>query len=202
MGRRSDHSRDELYGMALAAAREIAETEGLRGLTVRRIAGKMGYAPGTLYNLFENLDDLILRLNGETLDTLYENLAKIPLDGDPEAAARALAEGYIAFTRVHPKLWNLLFEHYLPEGKVLPEWHHEKIMRLLGLVEKTLGPLFPPGQEAERHHSARVLWSSLHGICSLESSDKLVETESVESLTESLISNYLAGLLITKRPNP
>lgn len=194
MGRRSDHSREELYAMALAAAREIAEAEGLRGLTVRRIARMIGYAPGTLYNLFENLDDLILRLNGETLDVLYESLADTPLDDNPEAATQRLAAGYIRFTREHPKLWNILFEYHLPEGEELPDWHHEKIRRLLELVERALAPLFPPGQDAEKHHSARVLWSSVHGICSLERTDKLVKTESVESLTGSLISNYLMGL--------
>jgi AcrR family transcriptional regulator len=194
MGRRSDHSREELYAMALAAAREIAEAEGLRGLTVRRIAGRIGYAPGTLYNLFENLDDLILHLNGETLDALYQSLADTPLDDDPEAATHRLAAGYICFTRAHRNLWNILFEHHLPEGEELPDWHHEKIRRLLELVEWALAPLFPPGQDAEKHHSARVLWSSVHGICSLENTDKLVKTESVESLAGSLISNYLMGL--------
>ena len=44
--------------MAMAAAREIAEKEGLRGLTARRIAREIGYTVGTLYNLFDNLDDL------------------------------------------------------------------------------------------------------------------------------------------------
>ncbi len=193
MARRSDHSREELHDMALAAARNIAEKEGLRGLTARRIAKEIGYAPGTLYNLFENLDSLIVHLNGTTLDALYESCAKARLDDDPEAAVRALAERYIRFTRDHRKLWDILFEHRL-HGEELPEWHHEKIKRLLGLVEQALAPLFAPGQEAERHHSARVLWSSLHGMCSLESGEKLVKTESVEAMNDSLVSNYLAGL--------
>ena len=194
MARRSDHSRDELYDMALEAARQIAEKEGLRGLKARRIARDIGYTIGTLYNLFEDLDDLIVHLNGRTLDDLYQAFVRVKLDGEPDAATRALAECYIQFTRSHPKLWNILFEHHLPDGRELPEWHGEKIRQLLGLVERALAPLFPAGQEAERHHCARVLWSSLHGICSLESTGKLVETESVEALSDSLISNYLVGL--------
>ncbi len=70
MARRSDHSRDELYDMALEAARQIAEKEGLRGLKARGIAREIGYTIGTLYNLFEDLDDLIVHLNGRTLDAL------------------------------------------------------------------------------------------------------------------------------------
>ena len=194
MGRRSDHSREELYAMALEAAREIAEEEGLRGLTTRRIARDIGYTVGTLYNVFENLDDLIVHLNGTTLDALYEACSEARLDDEPEAAVRALAESYIRFIREHPKRWGIVFEHHLPDGTELPEWHHEKIQRLLGLLERALAPFFPPGQKAENHHSARVLWSSLYGICSLESGDKLAKNVSVEAMTDSLISNYLAGL--------
>ncbi len=194
MARRSDHSREELYDMALEAARQIAEKEGLRGLKARRIAREIGYTIGTLYNLFEDLDDLIVHLNGRTLDDLYQVFARVKLDGEPDVATRALAACYIQFTRNHPKLWDILFEHHLPDGRELPEWHREKIGQLLDVVERALAPLFPAGQEAERHHCARVLWSSLHGICSLESTGKLVETESVEALSDSLISNYLVGL--------
>ncbi len=38
MGRRADHTREELYEAALAAAWKIGAKEGLRGLTARRIA--------------------------------------------------------------------------------------------------------------------------------------------------------------------
>ncbi len=194
MARRSDHTRDELYEMALAAAREIAEKDGLRGLTARRIAREIGYSPGTLYNVFEDLDDLIVHLNGSTLDTLYEALENIGLDDDPAIAVRALTEGYIRFVRDHPKLWSILFEHHLPDGRLLPNWHHEKIMRLLALLERALAPLFSPGREDLRHHSARVIWSSLHGMVSLEIGGKLVATESVEGMADSLVTNFVAGL--------
>ncbi len=180
--------------MALEAARQIAEKEGLRGLKARRIAREIGYTIGTLYNLFEDLDDLIVHLNGRTLDDLYQAFVRVKLDGEPDAATRALAACYIQFTRNHPKLWDILFEHHLPDGRELPEWHGEKIRQLLGLVERALAPLFPAGQEVERHHCAIVLWSRLHGICSLESKDKLIKTESVEAMSDTLISNYLVGL--------
>ncbi len=40
-------------------------------------------------------DDLIIHMNGRTLDDLYEALANVQLDGEPETAVRALAEGYL-----------------------------------------------------------------------------------------------------------
>ncbi len=194
MGRRSDHSREELREMALTKAMEIIEKEGLRGLAARKVAREIGYTIGTIYNLYDDLDDLILHMHGRTFDALHQALSELPMDGGPEDNLRALADGYIRFVTEHPKLWGAVFEHRLPEGREGPEWNEEKILHLLGLVERALEPLFKPGEEAERHHAARVLWSSLHGITSLDISGKLVATESVTKMAETLITNFLVGL--------
>ncbi len=194
MGRRSDHSRQELHELALTAAWEIAEKEGLRGLTGRRIAREIGYTVGTLYNLFDDLDDLISQLIGRVLGALYDEVKGLPLDGEPESGLRSLAAGYIRFTGRHPKLWSLIFEHRLPEGRDPPTANQHQVLELLGLVERAISPLFPPGREAERLHVARVLWSSLHGICSLESADKLADAETSSAMLETLIAYFLAGL--------
>ncbi len=199
MGRRSDHTREELYELALEAAEKIVEADGLSGLTVRKVAGEIGYSHGTLYNVFADLDELIVHLNGRTLDALYEALRDISFDGDPEAGLMRLSERYVDFTRRHQARWNLLFEHHLPEGRELPDWHYVKIFRLLNLAENVLAPLFPVGRERERMHSARVLWSALHGICSLESSRNLAAEESVEALTRTLILVYVEGLVNAAR---
>ena len=47
---------------------------------------------------------------------------------------------------------------------------------------------------SKQHHAARVLWSSLHGICSLESGGKLVASETVTAMTATLVTYFLAGL--------
>ena len=73
MARRADHTREELHRMALDAAREIVDAEGLRGIKARKIMDKIGYTVGTLYQLFDDLDDLIVHMNTETLDALYED---------------------------------------------------------------------------------------------------------------------------------
>lgn len=195
MGRRADHSREELRAMALAAAREIVEAEGLDGLSARRIGRKIGYAAGTLYNVFDNLDDLIFHLNVGTLDAFYDVLTKKDLPDDPEQALLVLAREYIAFTHAHPRLWNAIFEHRLPGGAAaLPDWHLERVLRLLGLIERALAPLFRPNQQALRLHAARVLWGAIYGIVSLEIAGKQAKTETTDDLAEILVTTFVAGL--------
>ena len=48
MGRRSDHNREALLDLVFSAAQEIAEKEGLRGISARRIVRDIGYSIGTI----------------------------------------------------------------------------------------------------------------------------------------------------------
>ncbi len=170
--------------------------DGYRGLTVRNIAARMGYVPGTLYNVFENVDDLVLQLLGNTLDRLHGLLSELATNtGGLEARLKSVARSYIAFVWKHPKLWNVMFEHHLPEGQLVPDWYHEKAYRLLQLVEQVIAPLFPSGRKKNLLHHAHILWAGVHGICAVQLTDKVVmKGESAEAMADSLISNYLRGL--------
>ncbi len=48
------------------------------------------------------------------------------------------------------------------------------------------------GREAERLHSARLLWSSVCGICAL--GGKLNQSENMTSLVVTLIEHSVAGI--------
>jgi AcrR family transcriptional regulator len=193
MARRTDHSRDELTEMLLASARRFAEKEGLKGIAARRIARDVGYTPGTIYNVFGSLDGLIVRLRADTLDELYERSADIPLDADAAENLRRLASAYSNYVLQHPNLWSVIFEHR-PQGLSTPDWYREKVLRLMALVERAIASLFKAGDERRRMHEARVLWSSFHGIVWLEATSKLGGKETVQSLSNSLIDNYVYAL--------
>jgi AcrR family transcriptional regulator len=196
MARRSDHSREELHDLLLGQAQRIVETEGFRALTARRLAEAVGYSPGTLYNLFANLDDLVVHVNGRTLELLDASLAQTPLTGDPEKDILALAMTYFAFVAGHPRLWELLFEYRLGEGSQLPDWFTEKIRQILARLAAVLAPLFAPSESEIVDEAVQVLWASLHGIGSLATSGKLevVATRSMLDLTRSLVVHYVGGL--------
>lgn len=196
MARRSDHSRDELYRLAMDAARKIVETQGVDALTARSVADAIGYSPGTLYNVFDNLDALIIHLNGDTLDDLYEDLSRVLRTGEPAQDLRALLAAYIGYQEAHPNLWTALFGYSLAPGHPLPDWYSAKIERVLGLVEAALAPLFAPGEQEDLGNAARILWASVHGICSLSLAGKLrtVSTQSLEEMTETLMACFVYSL--------
>ena len=196
MARRSDHKREELYELALDAAAEIVERDGHRALTARNVADAIGYSPGTLYNLFENLDDMVVHLNGSTLDHLFDRLNQIALSGYPDTDTQMLLNGYLGFLSDHPGRWQMLFEYNLATEMTLPEWYRGKIDKLLAIVEQALEPLFTDTETDRKKNAARTLWACLHGIRSLGSSGKLmvVTDLSVAEMAGAFIADYVAGL--------
>ena len=196
MARRYDHSREELGDMALKAARRMVAHHGVRALSTRKVAKEIGYSVGTIYNLYENLDDLIVHMNASVLDDLKHALMAAPAAETAEQRLKNLAAAYITFTRGNLNLWNSLFDHRLPPGEDVPDWYRQKVGELIRLIEQAIGPEFDRTHVLERQQSAWVLWSALHGVCSLANTEKLdiVATDNVWQLTEQLIETYLAGI--------
>ena len=190
MGRRSDHTREELRERILSAGEELVAQSGASGLTARRLADRIGYSVGTLYNFFEDLDDLVVHINGRTLDHMYTACARVTKRPGPEEALRAYARAYLRFTKEHDRLWAMVLDGSSHHHRELPDWYQAKVARLLGLVEQALAPLIPGDKDRKR--SARVLWASLHGISSLAGASAVVENP--PELVNDLITRYVAGL--------
>lgn len=182
--------------MLLAAAEEVIREQGVDAVTVRGVAKQIGYSVGTVYNLFENLDALILEINGRTLDALYDRLTRAAPTGEPEVTLSNFARAYVAFATENRRLWNALFEHSTTPGSAIADAYLAKVERLFDLVDSALAPLFAATDAKGRRTSALVLWSSLHGICSLALAGKLdlVAVQSVSEMADSLVKNYLSGL--------
>jgi AcrR family transcriptional regulator len=192
---REGRDHDEIRLRVLDAAEAIAAARGHAGLSARGIASAAGYTVGTLYLVFKNLDDLILQVNGRTLDRLHDQLrANRPENPqDPGKAITALACAYLAYAETESPRWNLLFERGAEHGEPLPEWFRLKRQRVFGLVEDVLRPL--ARDESEARCAARVLWAGVQGICTLKIRQRMDLTggQSAEEMAGMLIRNFLLG---------
>jgi AcrR family transcriptional regulator len=199
MGRRTDHTREQIHGLALAAARRIVAEEGLRGLTARRVAREIGYTIGTIYNCFENLDDLILQMNGETLDLLYGAMTENALPDGPENALRALIARQLHFAGRNSGLWAAVFSYEPPPDHEVPAAYRQKIRRLLGLFELALAPLLPEGAAHRAGHMARTVWVALQGFSALAASEAPGAAEPALALADTFVAGFIGGLAETAR---
>lgn len=197
MGRRNKqigHSPEEIREMALTAAKRIVAKQGYGALSTRKVATEIGYAVGSLYLVFKNLDDLILHVNGSTLDDLYDALETTAVRcQDPEACLLALANEYVHYAFSNRTLWTLVFEH--PRPQRLPTWYQEKITRMFEMVEGQLRSIATGRPDKDLKLAAHALWCGVHGVSVLGLTDRLEEggLAAAEKLGTSLVMNYLVG---------
>lgn len=201
MARRSDHTREELRDLILQSAWKIIEKEGFSGLSVRRIATQIGYAPGTIYNLFKSMDDLYLHINAKTLDLLYDLLSD-PICHNPKKLPiknmNKMAELYMGFARDYRPYWLMLFNLKVTEDRTDAQWYHDKVEKLFTPLEDLLEPYFTPKQSKKRKMAARVLWASVHGLCFLQETGKIAlvsdDENSASATANFLIKTFIAGI--------
>ena len=162
-----------------AAERTIAE-KGLAALKARDLAQEVGCAVGTIYNVFEHLDELVLCVGLRTLAMLEAALGAIPPLGGHHSTEKAaddlvrLALAYLEFATKHTVRWRALFEHRMSEARPLPEWFVEQQHALFAQVERPLAALLPELDPDARRILARTVFSAVHGIVALGLAEKLV----------------------------
>ncbi len=195
MGRRNEHTREELREIALQAAEQLVVEHGLTGLSTRKVVGRIGYTVGSLYMVFRNLDDLIAQMNERTLETLQTRLLTAVAHQPPAAALRALARTYITFALTETHRWLAVYQHRMPENQPLPDSFTAKVASMFALVQQQLALLCPRRSPEDIALAARALWSGIHGICILGFDQKLEMAGGppIQEVTDSLLDHYLAG---------
>ena len=200
MGRRSDHSRDEIRDMAIAAAASLVEKEGFQSLTARKVASEIGYTVGTLYHVFRNFDDLVIHLNAVTIDEMAALIQRhTRKKRNPEVRIRTMAEFYVQYATDHPDRWRLVFEHQAPRGIPTPLQMKERRDVMFEMVADNLKEISPGRRAQQIDHTATALWSGIHGICILALTGKLYlggafsMTKLIDTLIDSVLNEFRGG---------
>ncbi|MBY0560917.1 TetR/AcrR family transcriptional regulator [Hyphomicrobium sp.] len=196
MGRRSVHSPEELRQLILDASQTIVERNGMTGLSAREIARMIGYSPGTLYNIFENLDDVLLTLQVQLMGRTLEHMKRVPLGSDREKNVEALAHGYVDFALVNRRMWNLFLAHTLPAGTSVPVLLHDYTNSLIEIVKDQLAPIAPDASLDALDAMARTLWAGLNGITAIAATEKGVylTPATAQSFAKELTTIFIRGL--------
>lgn len=167
MARRSDHSRQELEALILEQAHAHMAEVGFSRFSAREVAKRIGYAVGTLYNVYGTLDRLIAAVNTRTFglwaDSLETDLAR---DGGDRLAT--LVDGYFRFAHDHHRLWHAIYEHHLPSGMGIDDDQAAVRGRLTGIVAREVAAALGKGSRDDAAALTRSLIATVHGHCAFD----------------------------------
>ncbi|WP_412555703.1 TetR/AcrR family transcriptional regulator [Shimia sp. MIT1388] len=172
-------------------AEEQIATGGLSSLKARELAKGAGCAVGAIYNVFDDLHDLVLEVNGRTFKKLGAAVSA-SYDGSESPRQRLIlmSNAYLEFAAAHPKLWRALFDVEMTEGGPVPEWYLASLGALFANIRAPLSELYAEMGEEELGLMTRAMFSAVHGIVLLGLENRIsgVPPEHIRTMIAQVLS--------------
>jgi AcrR family transcriptional regulator len=192
MSARTRHAqqRAELKDIILQAAREVFVREGYDQVSMRKLAQKIEYSPGTIYLHFTSKEALLNALIEESFARLALTLEKSGGHADPVETLRRGLRAYVDFGLRHPQHYHFAFgvkpvasQGYRP---------HRAFEYLRQCVRCCIdGHRF---RAIDAETAAQLLWAAVHGITSLLIARPDFPWVRRGKLIDEVIDNALRGL--------
>jgi AcrR family transcriptional regulator len=154
----------------LEAARELFAQEGVAGLSMRRLAEKIGYTPRTIYLHFADKDDLLSELIEEEVGHLADCLESAAAkQRSPGQRLEAVALAYVAFGLEHPQAYEAIFmvrSHPMTRESAR-SGQHVQGKRMLDVLDRVVRESGRVPEERDLRVIVQSLRCALHGVTSL-----------------------------------
>ena len=195
---RRDRDRARRRQLIITAARELAETEGWEGVTMRRLAERVEYSQPVLYSHFKDKADIVRAVALEGFGELATELHSARTAAhSPAAALRGLAAAYLRFAQSQPAVYDAMF--------VMP------IDLPFAVVGTPAAPraafaelraaLAPLAGDRDVETLSDVAWSALHGLATLARSNRL-RASYQQARLDLLVEQLTTRARRRQRPGP
>jgi AcrR family transcriptional regulator len=151
----------------VAAAHALVKEEGYEGLTIRKLAKRVGYAPMSVYSYFADKQDILLALAQD----VFEQLARRAERNQPADPLEALRHGmreFAAFGLENPNEYRTIFmtpKPHPPDPEAAAEME-KKNPALISMRKCVLACLDAGLLKGDEHAITTFLWTTTHGAVS------------------------------------
>ena len=168
---RKERHKEELKQEILMAAKELFMTKGFDATSIRNIAEKVEYSPATIYLYYKDKNDIMHALHQEGFKLLIQHFGVLVDIEEPFERIKAMGKAYIQFAISHPDVYELIFSKKEPIEHITnceKEWHEgdQAFTLLLNVVKGCQESGYFIGMEPVG--LSFFIWSTMHGICTLQ----------------------------------
>ena len=158
----------DLRGRITVAAQELFAAEGIEGISMRKLADRVGVTATALYRHFRDKDAILDALISAGLAVLSDYLEPALRARDPERRLRGLIDAYLRFAVEQPKYFDLAFLVPSVSTRMSEELERHNRATFKMAIEQVAAcmqvGIFRPGDPIE---TAVYLWSTAHGLVTL-----------------------------------
>jgi len=191
--------REVLRRAILDAAREAFVQDGYEGVSMRKLAERVGCSHGNLYLHFKDKEALFDCLVEESFDQLAQGLRHIveaSKGDDPVELLRKLGRAYVEFGIANPRVYEFTFLIRRPE-QVRPLKPHIPYERARLLVKRCMDE--KRFRRMDLDVASQALWAAVHGVTSLLVLRPTFPWAKPERVIAEVIDAAVDGLLAAPR---
>ncbi|MCI0408921.1 MAG: TetR/AcrR family transcriptional regulator, partial [Acidobacteria bacterium] len=177
-------------------AQELFLTEGVEGVSMRRIAERVGVTATAIYRHFPNKEAILEEIIGAGLTILSSYLAPALKANDPYERLKGLIDAYLRFAIEQPRYFDLAFLVPGPNTHLSQELERHTHATFKLAVEQ-VGLCMQAGvfRKGDPIETAVYLWSTAHGLVMLHRMNRFgSNAEDFTRLYRSTIERAIEGL--------
>ncbi len=177
-------------------AERIIDADGLAALSVRRVANELGASRQVVYTHFDGMHDVLEALHLRSGRQLAESVERLGEAVGSEARLLAGAHAYVGQARRRPAMFELTFGRpvpgYTPSESTTAALRSVFRVHIVGLIDEWHVANRVVVDQQTTVERARVFWSSIHGLVTLERAGH-AEADETDGLVAAMVHSLLAG---------
>lgn len=192
---------EEIKSSILAAAKEIIEREGLRGLSIRKITNAIEYSPAIIYHYFRDKNEIVENLIEEGYRKILSSVASVRRnDAEPEKEIKEVFTNYIKAALNSPEEYKAFMLNsdpsVLKKTALLKRGISEKSQSIHALCSAIRrGIETGRFSDCDIELTAQIIWTSAFGLTIKLIYEESVEQDQVERLIEQHFNIIFNGIL-------
>jgi AcrR family transcriptional regulator len=191
---RKERGKEDLKKRILNAARELFIQKGFEETSIRNIAEKIEYSPTTIYLYYKDKDAIFHALHSEGFVIFNSKMSVLQYVSDPLERLKAMGKIYIDFALENSDLYDLMFTLSAPMDCLNDNPEHDwnegiaAFNNLKSTIEASIQMGYLPATDPEI--MTFFIWSSLHGMCSLQIHNRCAKVLSDENRDTIVLKGY------------
>jgi AcrR family transcriptional regulator len=187
---------NDLKARISLTAQELFLSEGVEGVSMRKIAERVGVTATAIYRHFRDKEEVLEEIIGAGLATLSEYLAPALKAEDPYQRLRRLIDAYLRFALEQPRYFDLAFLVPGKSGEFSEQLARDNGRTFKMAVEQValcmeMGVI----KKEDPIEVAVYLWSLAHGLIMLHRMNRLGDdSEQFRKLYRATIERALRGI--------
>lgn len=195
----------DLKEACVQAAREVIADHGVEALSMRDVARKLGISHQAPYRHFASRDHLLAEIMLRCFADFASHLDRRPSSTEPHTDLDGMGRAYLAYAEQKPLEYRLMFGTPWPQ----PAQHRDLVQHAVhafDILRTSLRRMHgdAPDQRLRADLDALFIWSTLHGMASINHANVMQHLELEPGVMARLTSDVLEkiGIALAAGPAP